>query len=225
MACGACALASRSADDAGGLTRLRDSNYRTVTSMARTTTFLHCRLHPAVGIEPSLRAAVSRKREYLRSPAETFGIFPTRGAKWEDGDRLQVRESPPTAAFSRTPRSVLTKARLPGWRRSGIRTNLQRNFPANREFNRENHYFRPQGDNLKARNRCAAGTFQQNSLSKLSGKFFRRTGNSKRIAGNFRGKSVKGRLSGSDRDGDNRGRSGCTWLAKSISQSLTLLQS
>jgi hypothetical protein len=38
--------------------------------------------------------------------------------------RLQVRESPPMAGFSRTPRSVPTKARLPGWRRSGIRTNL-----------------------------------------------------------------------------------------------------
>jgi hypothetical protein len=32
-------------------------------------------------------------------------------------------------------------------------------FPANREFNRENHDFRPQGGDLKARNPCAAGTF------------------------------------------------------------------
>jgi hypothetical protein len=34
-------------------------------------------------------------------------------------------------------------------------------FPANREFNRENHDFAPQGGNLEARNRCAAGTFKQ----------------------------------------------------------------
>ena len=41
--------------------------------------------------------------------------------------RLQVRESPPMAGFSRTPRSVPTKARLPGWRRSPDRTSLQAN--------------------------------------------------------------------------------------------------
>src|SRR5579863_5323726 len=34
-------------------------------------------------------------------------------------------------------------------------------FPANREFYRENHDFRPLGDNLKATNRCAAGTFRK----------------------------------------------------------------
>jgi hypothetical protein len=34
-------------------------------------------------------------------------------------------------------------------------------FPANREFYRDNRDFRPRGDNHKARNRCAAGTFQQ----------------------------------------------------------------
>ena len=34
-------------------------------------------------------------------------------------------------------------------------------FPANREFYRENHDFRPQDDNSRAKNRCAAGTFRQ----------------------------------------------------------------
>jgi len=34
-------------------------------------------------------------------------------------------------------------------------------FPANREFNRENHDFRPERGNLRVRNHRAAGIFRQ----------------------------------------------------------------
>jgi hypothetical protein len=48
------------------------------------------------------------------------------------------------------------------WLATQWNTNLSpRNFPANREFYRENHDFSPQGGNSKASNRCAAETFQQ----------------------------------------------------------------
>ena len=113
--------------------------------------------HPAVGIEPSLRRQSPENGNICGAGQRLSAIWPTKGAKWEDGDRLQVRESPPMAGFSRIPRSVPTKARLPGWRRSGIRTNLQRNFPANREFNREFYVFGPSEANFVARNPCAAG--------------------------------------------------------------------
>src|SRR5258708_40018633 len=66
-------------------------------------------------------------------------------------------------------RKNAVRTRLPPWRRSGDRTRLRVNFPANRDFYREFGDFWPSGRSLEARNDFAAATFVRLPLFELTG--------------------------------------------------------
>jgi hypothetical protein len=74
----------------------------------------------------------------------------------------------------------------PGWRRSADRTGLQPNSLQTGNFTGKITISGLKATMLEQET-ALPQDFSANSLSKLSGKFFRRTGNSKRITGNFRG--------------------------------------
>jgi hypothetical protein len=84
------------------------------------------------------------------------------------------------------PRVKSPGAALPGWRRSADRARLQPNFPANREFYREFCTFAAPWTNSVARKPLCRSAFSHNSLLKLTGKIFRRSGNLLAITGNFK---------------------------------------
>ena len=120
---------------------------------------IDCRPPLAVAIEPSLRLQSPENGNICGAGRRLSAVGPAKTTKWEGGDRRLGRESPLLAGLSHAPQDTPTTGGLAGWRCSGIRTRLQREFPANREFSREIQDFRGLTADFEERSACAAVTF------------------------------------------------------------------
>jgi hypothetical protein len=97
-------------------------------SLARARTLIssplrHCHL-PLQWRAPSLQPRSPENGNIREFSRRLSGVWPPKTVKRECGDRKRMRKSPLLAGFSAIPRQNSLISGLPGWRRSGIRTNL-----------------------------------------------------------------------------------------------------
>ena len=100
-------------------------------------------------------------------------------------------QRPPAPEWASAGQPSLASRAKAGGVRSQIRTRLRRQFPANREINREFRDFWLLKAKMLAGNALCRSHFSANSLCKLTGKKFEITGNENHGTGNLQGETAK----------------------------------